>query len=439
MLLGAIYGREILINEGYLIANKFLIEEIRDQRTSLIGNLIHGGMARVYARGGTNLSQGIINGIAKIDTHRKILEENPNILKNLDVIAKRANNSILPWPSELNTGHLYWKVLVDDSSPSGKELSAYNPEYRKLFDRVLKRAESEIGDNYQGVRTLIERFAWLEASNGAVTPDNFDPYSSNLSQMHGYEQVRAIMNVANECYHKAQSIAAFASEQRNGKPVLTPKVFTQTHFSRPKYFNINELSSDLNNKHKQQLQSKLDQLILTLNNVRLGNDFSFIQDLELHEGVRETRTQYLNSINEFINEEITFEEAETARNRFASQFAESIQNSASAPIGLKLVKIATNIGASQISSLFASSALGIIGASIVAEALNGLNGTIVKRLHKSIIETQLSADAIKHSQDGQPGELARRALSGHIGYMGELDAAKANELIQGTKPFALPK
>ncbi len=157
LVVHAIYGKPVLINDGYLIANEQLVPQLADLDVSLLGNMLMFGFARLFARGGVDLAAGIEERAASINTHRRILERTdwPEIRDNLEFLSKLARPTTVPWPRTKNTGEILFRLLDESLGTEARRRLLEDPEDWPLFERVVREAVADSGATYSGLRSRV--------------------------------------------------------------------------------------------------------------------------------------------------------------------------------------------------------------------------------------------------------------------------------------------
>jgi len=126
LVTAAIYDKTVVINDGYLIANQLLVPDLSDTSTSLIGTMIKGRFAYLYARGGeARLIEGMERTAkdgAGVKTHAAIMldKERWKLLRHgLSQLEYYARGEIIPWPYDKNMGHVFYLLIVNGGVKPG--------------------------------------------------------------------------------------------------------------------------------------------------------------------------------------------------------------------------------------------------------------------------------------------------------------------------------
>jgi hypothetical protein len=306
----AIYGKKLLINDGYLIANPKLAGELRDVGKSLLGNLLREGDARLFARGGVtnNIAAGIENSaVLGVLTHQEILRSSDwkTIRDNLENLSNNIPKFTVPWPDDKNMGELF-SILIARIGAMGapERASILDLGLFHAFDAIYKQFnEIASRSSYNGARTIWETCCWEYFGKKA------DPLSimklTTIAERNAtyadYTNVRKLMNVANEVCHLAYAVGAGHAIQTRcpvGIDNATVAVSTALVTAFPDLVGTEAVGEGSISLRKAEALSRI--LISIPSNLDFTGDFSFIGRLRGNHDCRTLAQHYLGNLKQLI-------------------------------------------------------------------------------------------------------------------------------------------
>ena len=150
MIAAAIYEQTLAINDGYIVANKYLLPGLINNHKSLLGNLLHSHSAVLFSRSEPkNIAAGIEKSAKKIETHRLVVENDknwPRARKSLEKLQISLEGTTVEWPSDKNMGAIFYKTLERLYYGHRYKL-AVTEELQRDFDAIFKNFNHEINSN----------------------------------------------------------------------------------------------------------------------------------------------------------------------------------------------------------------------------------------------------------------------------------------------------
>jgi hypothetical protein len=323
LITDVIYGKKLLINDGYLAENSALARELRDIGTSLLGNLLREGDARLFARDG--LAKNIAEGIEKsasegVQVHRALLKDPdwPALRNSLEYLSRRVSNFTIPWPEDKNIGELFAILIARVSSMHAAErASIVDPLFFHIFDEVHRKFDAAASrSSYTEARATWEACCW-EYFGKKVDPLSIignTTVRQRETADHDYANVRKLMNVANEVYHLACAIGAghaIKTENPQGIDTSTVGVSTALVTAFPDLISAALLTEESMDLLKVAALNRL--LIAVPSSLDFKGDYSFIARFRGNDECRIAGQHYLDSLKKFIMSSITETECANAR------------------------------------------------------------------------------------------------------------------------------
>jgi len=323
LITSAIYGKKTLIADGYLVANPLLLGEIADVSRSLVGNLLMSGSARLFARGGVNLVDGIVDISSKVTTHKAIVESKQlwqRVKGGLETLERTVADKIIPWPKHKNMSHLFYLLMERlAGSPDYVTASMISPQSRKDFDDIFTRFANSLPLPFDGARGHWERMCWQHFRGSDVDPfdiANIRRLTDRSRAFPEYPAVRNIMNIANEVYHLAYSVGASCAVPSESLALANPSVGVSTALVTTFQDLLGEEAMPDTLVDRGKIQ-QLNQLIISVPaTLRFNGDFSFINRIVNDSDVVNSRRDYLSAMEAFMADQLDIQRAMEARDTF---------------------------------------------------------------------------------------------------------------------------
>lgn len=292
-----IYDQNMVINDGYLVANPELLNSLKNLNTSLLGNVLLSGTASLFCRSNPkDLAEGILKNKENLETFKRALEgENEKLLvRRLGTLQKYANQNLIQWPKDKNTGAIFAAFLERLNSNNSLKLSLPYDDSRRDFDLVYRSFTDAMDKNFREARQEWERICWREL--GQINIDEHDPFDLELRKKPCYGRVRTLMQVANEAYHVAYSSAMAWSVREEGVSSSPLTAFC------PAYIDLFE-KSVIDEKEDNLRYEGIGSVLISANLLRFGREsnFSWVRELVLNDEFVEVRQQYLSLLNGYMN------------------------------------------------------------------------------------------------------------------------------------------
>lgn len=405
LVTAAIYNKTVIINDGYLIANPLLIPDIEDVSTSLIGTMVKGQAAYLYARGGeANLIAGMErtakNG-AGVKTHAAIMADKdrwPGLRNGLERLERHSRGEVIPWPYDKNMGHVFYLLMRSVREKSGVQSSTIVPDRMKTdFDAIFEKFEERLDADFDQARTVWEEEAWTYFRGSDLDDTTLGTgrfVVEELKAQPEYEDVRTMMNVANEMYHLAQSAGASRGLQHNSghelaKPDLMMGVATALVDDHEGLLAPRDPGSN------GEIYSTLNRLMISIPpSLKFTGDFSFIEKLRDVKGVQDARGFYLETLWRFANGVATFDEAAAARDDYSFRLAEILYKHVQDSRTLKSVG---HLGELIVAT--ATTTISPFASWLVGLGMDSLNNRLFERVSKRRVSVALRKEAIHAAQN----------------------------------------
>ena len=331
LITSAIYGKRILINDGYLVANPLLVPDIRDINRSLLGALLTSGIGRLFARDrNADLAKGILRTAERVSSHRKIVEDRQlwgRMEKELDFLSGEVRHRAVIWPHDKNMGHLFHILMSRVAALAGAARDRVIPRGLSAdFDAIFRLYDDNIDKStFDGARTIWEEFCWRHFSGRDVDPGALGAIritKDRLARFPEYDRVKAMMNIANEIYHFAYAAGAAHSvrnapagtEGRYEVGVSSALIDVLPDLAGPEV--VEGALSDAK-------VEAFNQLIISLpRDLEFGEDFSFVRSIQTDSEVREAGGNYLAALEGFANDQASHGQALKARDAYVDVLAE---------------------------------------------------------------------------------------------------------------------
>ena len=315
-----IYDQNLVISDGYIIANPELFGSLKNLSKSLLGNVLLSGSATLFCRGKPqNLVGGLQKSAEKIHTHKAALsgKGGKDLIRQLETLQTYVNKSPIQWPKDKNTGAIFASFLNELNYNDNLNVSLSSGRLKDDFIQVYKQFESDMDENFKEARQHWEQLCWRILGNMDIT--KFDPFGKELTRMECYERVRSLMNVANEAYHIAYTSALHWSLRSLDSSSL-PETAPLTAFC-PAYLNI--FQSEFLQEAEDIQFEKLGNLLINVDLLRFGRDanYSWIMSLVLDDELVEIRTSYLDHLERYMQRECEYQDALKAAKEYRSGLA----------------------------------------------------------------------------------------------------------------------
>lgn len=194
ILSALMHDRPLLLNDGYLVANQQMLASLVNVETGLMPILIRGGFIRLFTRGESiDIPAGIEAAAASgVTTHAELVrsKEWATARPGLEELGRDASRHCVRWPRR-SMGWLFHAVLTSVLDRNERQLGLE----RDARD-TLDRATAEYERRLDHTRFAAARTHWQKSVESVTTST----------------RIRTVMmNLANEAYHVAYSIAATES------------------------------------------------------------------------------------------------------------------------------------------------------------------------------------------------------------------------------------
>lgn len=433
LVTAAIYDKTVVINDGYLIANPLLIPDIEDISTSLIGTMVKGRAAYLYARGGeANLIAGMErtakDGLG-VKTHAEIMADRerwPRLKNGLEELEHHSRGDVIPWPYDKNMGQVFYLLMRSVRERTGAQSATTVPDHlRADFDAIFERFADRLDDSFDQARTVWEEEAWTHFRGSDLDDTTLGAGRFKVEELRAqpeYEDVRAMMNVANEMYHLAQSagasrgleLSAGHSLAKSGRMMGVATALLDDHEG---------LLAPRDPSVEGEIYHKLNQLMLSVpSDLRFGNDFSFIERFRSISNVKDARGFYLDTIWRFANGNETFENAVNSRDAYAKCLAEILHGHVR---GSRTLWTVEQLG--ELIIAVATAPLSPFAGWLLGIGKDSLKNRLFERISKRRLLVALQKDAIQRAQDHAPmtrdiglyiGPLERKGLAAMLDRVG---------------------
>jgi hypothetical protein len=437
-----IYDQKLAINDGYIVANPELISSLDNLNTSLLGNALLTGSVVLFSRAGpTDLAAGISKSALRVNTHKLALEgkHGKHLVGNLETLQKYVSQFSLKWP-ECNMGAIFGSTLGSLAGTS-KLKDAIPEALMGDFEIIYKQFELDMNVNYSEARQHWEILCWRHFEN--IEIKDYDPFSEEVKRKRGYENVKVLMQVANEAYHMAYSCGLHSSIVTGINETQAYSIRPLTAFC-PAHFDL--FQTELLNEENNLQFNKLGNLLISVKPVYFKDNanYSWLDSLEKDRECRELRDQYTTHLDNYIHYRCSYDEAYRVTREYKFKIAELIANEASTVTDI--VEVAVNFfGGHQI--LSAAKSINKLGKLLgVSEPTNTRTINSVKRVvdisekiinaPKAMLESReivrsLEREGVFMSEYGGDKQMARE-----FGLINApLDAIKVSALLKPIKPW----
>ena len=441
LITSAIYGKRILINDGYLLANPMLIGDLRNISTSLTGALLRSGVGRLFTRsGGANLAEGIERTAEHVATHRALVgdkERWPRLRRQLERLSDDVGQRNLAWPRDKNMGHIFYLLMERVAALPEAQGEAIVPKgLRRDFDAIFRRFEQSLNPAFDGARNYWEEACWRHFAGRDIDPHALGTIrmeKERVASYPEYPQVVPFMNLANEIYHLAYSAGASRSVELSADPQLSDTrlgVASALVTAFPDLAGPETVVAD-EGIDFDTLQ-RMNQLIISLPpEIEFGDDFNFIYTIRREENVAEAGEAYLDALEDFARGGIGLAEAIRCRDDYVEQLA--------IHMGPKLRFKKRWVGAQGFGQLVLSAAttpLPFVAAWLLSFGLDTQRNRLIERMLKARVANALTGEGRRAASAGiSAGGSAAVPLARTMGlYLGPLNGAGLKRLVAEVGP-----
>lgn len=421
-----IYDQRIALNDGYLIANSELQDNLGNLNGSVVGSAIRSKSVQVFCRGEpTNLVEGFEERSAKVNTHSLTFNDKekwPVIRENFEILQEDVGHSAIQWPEDKNMGQLFYKAMAC-LHEENRLPDAVDEKHRKNFDKVYRCFDDAIDKSrFDGARGLWETLSWEVLHRTKV-----DPRAESLAHIKGYKDVLPLMQVANEAYHMAYSCALdHVVDQREKLKLDAARPLTAC-CPAYKYLFAYETAE----KRDELRVDGLDQLLITIGKVDFKEDchYGWLQDLRYDSNLRKLRAEYTEMLQLFTRGKFDLKDALELRDNYVAKLAELMLPQVKEPFQLQTLLLKMAGG-----DLVDSVAKTVLEKLAIAYGEDRLGKPIFEKLVAiPNIENQLIYEGIISHQDLPPGTLARDLGLIHV----NLDRDKVRGFTADIQPHPL--
>lgn len=442
LITSAIYGKQILINDGYLIANPLLLEDLRDIRHSLIGVLLDSGTARLFTRSGkTNLADGIERTSEHVTTHRKLVNDRtvwPTLRRQLEIVSERAASTALPWPIDKNMGEIFY-LLMERIAASDHSLGSQIVPHglRHDFDAIFRRFQAMLSPKFDGARNYWEEACWQHFAGYDIDPHALGTIRMTQDKIEAYPaylSVLPFMNIANEVYHLAYSAGAARSVALRGEAEASGTIIGMASAfvtAFPDLVGAEQIT--LGEGIDEAKLQALNQLLITLPaDIEFGSDFDFVAEIRLSADVRLAGDAYLDGLEAFCREEITFDGMLKLRDEYVAQLSMRMSK--------KLRRGANTLVGDSLSDLLvaaATSPLHYAGGWLLGLGTDVLKNKLIERMLEARVSAALTQEGVAAASEGIDRNTGEPpvALARKIGlYLGPLKQPGLKALTDQVSP-----
>ena len=443
LITAAIYNKKVLINDGYLVANPVLLGELTDIDTTLVGNMLMTGVARIFSRASSgNLAEGIEKNAAKIETHRKLVDNRKvwrYMRDDLEYMSDQLDGFTITWPKDKNMGQIFHVLLTRVRAFHQQErLRIMSAEDFRDFDLIFQRYEREIDHkSFDAARTIFEQQCWQHAAGMDVTTDvitNTRSQHLRSARFKGYDLVCRMMNIANELYHLAYSMGAYHSvatgAPRKGLDTSEMGVASALVTAFPDL--VNEQDSAAHGAVPEERLADLNQILVSVpKGLKYKGDFAFVTRLSTNGNCRRGRAHYLEEVARYIQGEGSLAHAREASDEYKSAIAGIMAPYVEETWMEKLIK--SPLGSLALEdggvTAWATSNLGAVG-QLISIGVDYFGNKLVERLVKQRVRTGLGEEGLEAPQTAGSVPLARR-----LGlYVGPIDTTGGAKVLEGIDP-----
>jgi hypothetical protein len=420
LITSAIYGKQILINDGYLVANPMLLQDLRDIRHSLIGVLLDSGTARLFTRSGkTNLAEGIERTSEHVATHRKLVSDRkiwPILRGQLDIVSKRAAATALPWPADKNMGEIFY-LLMERIAASDHALGSQivPPGMRDDFDAIFRRFQTMLSPQFDGARNYWEEACWQHFAGYDIDPHALGTIRMEQNRIEAfpeYTAVRPFMNIANEVYHLAYSAGAARSVALRGETEAPDTIIGMASAFVTAFPDLAGAERVTRGEGigEAKLQA-LNQLLISLpGDIEFGNDFDFVAEIRLSSDVRLAGDAYLDGLEAFCRDAIDFDAMLKLRDGYVAELSRRMAK--------KLRRGASYLAGDSLSDLLVAavtSPLHYAGGWLLGLGTDILKNKLIERMLEARVSAALTSEGVAAASTGidrrtgeMPVPLARK-------------------------------
>jgi len=473
-----LYGKIVLLNDGYLISNPMAVRDLGNSGTSLIGAALRSRNAFVFTRcAGADLVSGFERTAASVTYHQVLMRDKAawtRMKSDLREINKYISSDYLLWPRDKNMGQIFHTLLARVAnhmdSPAGAVL---DDTLRQDFLSVFAAYDSLRQPNYDAAMTTLENACLLHF----IKADRVAPHRSRIGPVldiddplaigdiqhrltnaassairarivPDYTRVRSVMNVANEVYHNAYAAAAQRSlDLLSDAPVGTARAHSDlagrrigvTTACNTRFSDLiaTEVGADPGPELSDARASQLCQLLINVPaDLTFFDDFSFIYNISGHADTRLARQNYLTELQHFIAYGSNFQAARQARAEYIKHLcrimAPSIRRTTIEHV-IGILSRAAFDGAAPVLAATSGYVADVLRLSIdrfKVPLIERFLETPGRGLHQGRLASALQADGLRAVQDGTELQF----LTDQGFYQGPLDREGVSRLLVAIDP-----
>lgn len=436
LVTAVIYDKTIVINDGYLIANPLISPDLTDTSRSIFGTMLNTKAAFLYSRNGdAKLEEGLERTAASgqgVKSHAAIMRDPKRWadmkwgLQNLDHLAR---GHVLAWPSDKNMGEAFYLLMKGIADRSGEDTHSTVPDtMRSAFDSIFRAFEDLLDESYDAARTKWEEVAWRHFLGRDLDDDTEGAGNFTVEQLRTYpcyNQVRVMMNLANERYHLAQSAGAARSIAQSPRHPLSKEgktvgVFTALVDDHDRllapYGRVTDIAK----------QAALNQLTLSIPpELRFTGNFTFIERFFGEKRLNEARSLYLTQLHRFANDDggVSFAAAAEARDDYARLIADALLGHVKAARSLNYAERLFDLILS-----YSTAPLDPVASWFVDLGQDSLKNILVERVAKRRIAVALREEGTRRAQ-AKPRQTRDEGL-----YVGPLHPPGIDQLLGKVGP-----
>ena len=443
LITSALYGKRILINDGYLVANPMLIGDLANIAESLTGSLLRADVARLFTRSGaSNLAEGIERTAPHVSTHRALVSNKkrwPQLRRELENLSSDVGQRAIPWPRDKNMGQIFYLLMERIAGMTGSDGDRIVPPgLRHDFDAIFDRFRKELSPEFDGARNHWEEVCWRHIAGYDVDPHTLGTMrieGDRLRSFKEYPRVVPFMNIANEVYHLAYSAGASRSIALGaGRDLGATDVGVATALVTAfPDLAMAEAVVEEEGIDRETLES-MNQLLITLPpELEFSGNFDFIYTIRRSTPVLEAADAYLDGLELFSRGGITLDEGIIRRDNYIEQLSTILARR----IRYKKRWVAAkNLSDLVVSGGTEAIGLGVGGGWILSCGIDPLRNRLIERMLKANVAAALREEGLRAASRGigkdgsRPEPLARK-----LGlYLGPLCQEGIKRLVEKVDP-----
>lgn len=441
LITSALYGKRVLINDGYLLANPMLIDDLANPGHSLTGTLLRCDAARLFTRsGGSNLAEGIERTAAHVATHRALVSDKqrwPTLRRALEDLSSDVGQRNIAWPRDKNMGEIFYLLMeriAGMSGPQGDRIVP--PGMRRDFDAIFALFRTLMTPSFDGARNYWEEACWRHIAGYDIDPlalGTLRMEKDRVAAFPEYPRVVPFMNIAIEIYHLAYAAGAAWSVAASTDAALSGAnlgVATALVTAFPDLAGQETVAPD-EGIDEATLQ-RMNQLIITIPpDIEFAGDFDFIFDIRRKAAIREAGEAYLTGLELFSRGGIDFAEGLRRRDAYVEQLAQTM-----APkLRFKKKWVAAK-GLSDLLLAAATTPVNFAAGWLLSFGLDPLRNRLIERMLKARVGNALREEGLRAASAGVGRDGARPVpLARTVGlYLGPLRDDGMKRLVAPVAP-----